>query len=419
MRLVLLCLLLPACARGPCEPQRFEDDPTAGPGEVRHGFSLGALDDLVATSRGMACLSCGTLLYFDGALQEESSTSVELRGRGRIGVTSEATIVLDEDYAPNSDFLEGTDRPPRFQMFAVPSSGDELWRNDFGDGEAWTGTSGPVGLNGPRRAVPDITTGPSVAIVHGRPLASVFDAERGGLMWTTTVQGGYALAADAGAGLFLAENSVDGAPAQATLRHLGASGMTIWTTTWNQAEPRGFGDIIFRGAGRTANDDLVVAGDFTTPSLDIGGHVLLSPPGPIGPNGVSFVAALDGHGATRWVTQVGTRDYRHGYIQIRSAAVVGDGAMVCGEYAGDSQLGLPATDGSINLFVARVDASGVIAAYPILGNSAFCNGIIASGDGSAVVVLISASGVESTAIRVGSRTFDSGPEQNYVLNLAL
>jgi hypothetical protein len=418
MRLVMALVVLSACTNAPCEVHRFEDAPSAGPGEVRHGFAVSNVDDLVATPSGIACVSCDTIFYFDGVLHEERHVAVDLRGSGRIAITSDATIVFDEDYAPVFDVFDDSYRPPHFQLFALSESGDELWRDDFADGEAWTGNFPPVRLNGSQRVVPDIVAGPKVVIVYGVPLASVFDAASGRLEWAALAQAGDALAADANAGLFIAGGSVAGQPPQATLRHVGIDGGTVWTTTWSQAEPMGFGEITFRGAARAANDDLVVAGDFTTPTLDLGGHVLLSPTGPVGPNGVSFVAALDDRGATRWVSAVGTRD-PSGYIQIRAVAATGDSAAICGEYAGASQLGLPATDGSINLFVARVDASGAIAAYPIRGSSAFCDGLTVAGDGNVIVTIHSGSGFDSSAIRVGSRTFDNGPDMYYVLNISL
>jgi hypothetical protein len=96
-----------------------------------------------------------------------------------------------------------------------------------------------------------------------------------------------------------------------------------------------FGEITFRGAVPIANNGLLVAGDFTTPTRDIGGHVMHSPTGPIGPNGASFVAALDNRGALRWVSAASTQDPT-GYVQIRKAAATRDGAVICGEYAGST-----------------------------------------------------------------------------------
>jgi len=424
MRLVLASAVLSACTNAPCEPHTFDDAPAAGPGEVRHGFAVGNATDLVATPSGVACLSCDTIFYFDGALHEERHVGVDLDGTGKIAVTSHAAIVFDQDYSPEYDTFDDSYRPPHFQLFALSGSGEELWRKDFADGEAWTGNFPPVGLNGPRQVTPSVVAGPDVVIVYGIPLASVFDAASGRLEWATLTQQGDALAADANTGLFHASGSVAGRPPQATLRHFGIDGGTAWTTTWSPVEPPlGFGEITFRGVARTANDGLVVAGDFTTPTLDLGGHVLQSPTGPVGPNGASFVAALDARGATLWAfavgTAVGTND-RSGYVQIRKIAATRDGAMICGEYAGAGQLGLPDTDRSIRAFVARVDASGVITAYPIVGSSVSCQGLAVADDGGAIVMIQSNSSLGSTAIRVGSRTFDHGPDTTfYVLNISL
>jgi hypothetical protein len=419
MRLILASVLLSACTNTPCALHRFDDAPAAGPGEVRHGFAFDNVVDLVATPSGVACLSCGTLFNFDGALHEERHVGVDLDGTGKIAVTNHAAIVFDQDYSPEYDVFDDNYRPPHFQLFALSGSGDELWRKDFADGEAWTGNFPPVGLNGPQQVTPSVVAGPNVVIVYGIPLASVFDAASGRLMWATLTQRGDALAADANVGLFHASGSVAGRPSQATLRHFGFDGGTVWTTTWSPVAPMPFGEITFAGAARTANDGLVVAGEFTTPTLDLGGHILQSPTGPVGPNSASFVAALDDRGATKWAFAVGTKDPT-GYVQTQKIAATRDGAVICGEYAGASQLGLPATDGRISAFVARVDASGAITAYPIAGSAVFCQGLDVADDGGAIVMIASGSDLGTTELRVGNRTFDHGPDTTYyVLNISL
>jgi hypothetical protein len=419
MRLVLASVVLSACANAPCELHPFDDAPAAGPGEVRHGFAVGNGADLVATPSGIACLSCDTIFYFNGALHEERRIGVHLDGRGRVATGDNTTIVFDQDYGPVSDIYDDNYRPPHFQLFAASAAGDELWRDDFADGEAWTGNFPPVRLDGPRGFVPAIAAGPNVVIVYGTPLASVFDVRSGRLLWATLAGLRDAVAADATAGLFIAGGSVAGRPPQASLRHFVTDGGTAWTTTWSPVEPLVFGDITFGGAAPTANDGVVVAGDFTTPTLDLGGHVLQRPTGPVGPNGAGFVAALDDRGATLWAFPVGTTSPT-GSVQIRRIAATSDGAVICGEYAGPSQLGLPATGGRISAFVARVDASGAIAAYPIMGSSVSCGGLAAADDGSAIVMIESRAGLGSSEIRVGSRTFDNGPDSAfYVLNISL
>jgi hypothetical protein len=75
-----------------------------------------------------------------------------------------------------------------------------------------------------------------------------------------------------------------------------------------------------------------------------------------------------------------------------------------------------AADAHADLF----DASGAITAYPIMGSHVSCQGLAVADDGSAIVMIESNSGFGGTAIRVGSRTFDHGPDTTfYVLNISL
>jgi hypothetical protein len=55
-----------------------------------------------------------------------------------------------------------------------------------------------------------------------------------------------------------------------------------------------------------------------------------------------------------------------------------------------------------------------------MGSHVSCQGLALADDGSAIVMIESNSGLGSTAIRVGSRTFDHGPDTTfYVLNIPL
>jgi len=67
------------------------------------------------------------------------------------------------------------------------------------------------------------------------------------------------VAPDAGNGLFIANNAVDLAQPQASIRHVTSDGSVAWTTTWAPLPPE-HGHIRFAGAARTPNDGVIVAG---------------------------------------------------------------------------------------------------------------------------------------------------------------
>jgi hypothetical protein len=422
MRLVLGLVVLSACSDGPCGLTRFEDAPEAGPGEVRHGFAVDATADVVASRDGVACLTCDAILYLDSALQEQRRVELDLArgGAGMIAISGDTTIVFDRDFGDEAENGEGEFRKPHFQLFALSASGDELWRNDLGEGEAWRGQVSSGGASGPGLAVPAIVAGPHTVIVYGRPLATAFDAATGQLRWETTAGPRDALAVDATGGLFAAGGSNPGSPPEATLRHLDAEGRPIWTTTWKPAEmPSFYDEIRFEDAAVTQGDELIVVGAFETATLDIGGHVLEAPTGPTGPNHANFVARLDSSGATKWAVAAGKKEYGQGYMTISKFAALEDGAAICGNYAGRGQFDLPDTGGGIRTFIARVDSDGTIAAYPINEDSVMCTGLAVTDNGSVIVVLANHSAGNRT-IRVGSRTFESGSDTAYfVLNMSL
>ncbi|HEX3477237.1 MAG TPA: hypothetical protein VHT91_19580 [Kofleriaceae bacterium] len=429
--LVLLPIVCGACD-SPCEPNHLPDAPNAGPGELRHGLSIVTYQlDVAATSGSIACLSCGFVYYFDDALREQSRAAAGVTGIGKLAVADGRTFVLDVADGLDPDFGDDTFRLPNFQLYALSREGDGLWRNDLGDGEAWTGDFAPVEQYGYLRRTPTslpvaIAANSLGVFLHGAPLASAFDAAQGRLLWTvpTGVDDKAAVAPDASVGLFVAghEQTASGAP-QAVLRHLDSEGSTTWTATWGTTLPPPLTqgrDIAFTDATRSADSGLLVAGYFTTATLDAGGHTLQDPDNPASGATVNFVAALDANGATRWAYTVGHQIVNQ-YIRGLKIAAVGDGAVICGEYGGlGDQLGLAFSGGSVGAFVAHVTASGVISAYSIGGLGAkSCQAIAAAPDGSAIVTVQTIPDL-ANEIRIGTRTFAAAASSEFfLLNIAL
>src|SRR4051812_39685647 len=182
MRSFLILAVCAACDR-PCEPSRLPDVPDAGPGEVRHGLllpvGLGNDLDLATTSDGVACLTCNTIFYLDGALREDRRVAAGLAGSGTlaIGMTAiggERTYVLDVDRGKDPDHGDDIYRLPNYQLFALSSPGGELGRTAPGEGGGGTGELAPLGPTAPRRAAASIAAGPAGVVVHGEPLGSLF-----------------------------------------------------------------------------------------------------------------------------------------------------------------------------------------------------------------------------------------------------
>lgn len=389
--------------------------PAAAPGEVRHGLALGQEADLSATASGVACLTCGGIFYFDPALSEQRHVTVDLAGSGELATGGNTTFVFDRDSGrdPGLDpeASGGVAHPARYQLYALSPTGRELWRDDFGAGEAWQGAVGPALLASPA----------SVAI-YGEALASAFDPATGAARWTAAIERGDALALDAAGGLFIAAGASLLGPAtpEATLRHLDPGGAATWTVTWTttDAPPAAGGDVAFTGAAPTTSGGLVVAGRFTTATLELGDLQLAALPLHGSIDGTRFVAALDASGAARWAVAIGTSD-ADGRVDPRRIAALGDAAVICGDYAGAGQLGLPATDATTDAFVARIDPGGAITAHAIAGDGdQACEALAVASDGSATVTVHSARGPGGSALRVGSQRFDDGPAKSfYVLNL--
>ena len=431
--LVLFAILCGACD-SPCEPGHLPEAPDAGPGEARHGLSVVAPQlDVAATSGVVACLGCGFVFYFDDTLHEQRRVGVGVSGTSQLAVDHDLTYVLDIDYGQNPFFGDGTYRPPNFQLFALSGDGDELWRNDLGDGEAWTGQFAPLNDIGYIASVPTmipvhIAASSFGAVVHGAPLASVFEPTRGELLWTiaTDVDGTGVVAPDAPYGLFVAEpGQTASGVAQAVLRHLDGDGNPTWMVTWSTTLPPPLtqgGEIVFTNATRSADGGLLVTGYFTTATLDAGGQTLQGLDSSSGEDFVNFVAALDSHGATQWASTVGHKIGAE-YVDDLKLAAVGDGAVICGEYGGGGdQLGLPLSGGSVGAFVAHVTANGVVSAYSIGGmGSKRCQAIAGAADGSAIVTVQTTSDVTGVnEIQVGSRTFTAvSPYEFFLLNIAL
>jgi len=416
MRLVLGLILISACSSPPCDLTPLEDAPEAGPGEVRHGFAIADPRGIsvIATTSGVACRTCGALIYLDSALHEQRRVDIDLDGYGEIAASNDTTIVFDRYLGPDVETYR-----PHFQLSALSATGHKLWHDDFAEGEAWTALVPPFNPFRPHHAVPKVAAGPESVVVYGTPLASVFDAATGELRWETPADPADAIAVDVTGGLFLASATRLAMP-EATLRHLDPDGVTRWQTTWKTTQmPSRFPGVGFAGAASTADDGLIVAGGFNTATLDLGGHVLEGPTGDVGPFGPlsqNFVAALDRNGATQWAVAAGRTD-QTGYVEIRQFAATSDGALICGYYLGTGQLGLPDSDGSSSVFVARVDSNGTITAYPISGDGVgSCEELAVADDGNAIVVV----SVGNGEIRGGSRTFDADPRgEFFVLNIPL
>ncbi|HEX8113656.1 MAG TPA: hypothetical protein VF516_38255 [Kofleriaceae bacterium] len=429
--MVLVLVLCGACDR-PCAADHLPDAPGAGPGEVRRGFVMVSNElDLAATSDGVACLSCDTIFYFDGALREQRRVAAALAGSGKLAagnaaVIGEQTYVLDFDRGKDPDHGDDFYRAPNYQLFALSSSGEELWRNDLGDGEAWTGDLAPLGPIGPHRASVSIAAGPGGVALHGEPLGSLFDTQ-GRIVWTTPTDGYDAVVPDASYGLFVAghgPNTAAGDP-QAELRRLGSEGNLVWTATWSTTHTPPIvagGEIVFTGAARTASGGFLVAGLFSTATLDTGGRILQGPNDPLpGDDFANFVAAIDNQGVTQWAYPVGGRKVNDGYVNLLQVAAVGDGAVICGDYGGSNALGLPSPGTTIKAFVAHVQASGQIAAYPIQGTGELhCAGLATAPDGSAIVAVQSSHDPGPGTLSIGSQTFSADAQDEFfVLNIAL
>lgn len=400
-----------ACTGMPCQIDRLEDVPAAPAGQVRHGLALGQEASLVATADGVACLTCGGIYYFDPALSERRHVAVDLMGSGELAIGGDTTFVFDRDPGIAADAGSGG-TPPHYELFALSATGRELWRDDFGTGQDWHGAV----------LEPELLAGPGSVVIHGEAIASVYEPGTGAQRWTTALLPGDALAPDPEGGLFIAGGGSQLGPAtpEATLRHLAAGGATTWTVTWTttDAPPAVGGDVAFTGAAPTPGGGAVVAGRFTTATLELGGVSLAALPLHGSVDGTRFVAAIDPGGTVRWAVAAGTSD-TDGRIDVRRIAALGDGAVICGDYAGGGQLGLPATDATSDAFVARVDPDGAITAHAIRGDGdQRCEGLAVASDGSATLVVHSLRGPGGSALQVGDQVFDDGPENSfYVLDL--
>jgi len=394
-----------ACTGTPCQIDRLDDVPAAPAGEVRHGFALGQQASLAATADGVACLTCSGVYYFNPALSEQRHVALDLQGPGELAIGGDTTFVFDRDPGLADSASGGA--PADSQLHALSATGRELWRDDFGSGPA-------------RR---DLLAGPASVVIYDEEIASAFDPATGAARWIAEFDRGDAFAADATGGLFVATGDSRLGPAtpEATLRRFDGGGAPTWTVTWTttDAPPAAGGDVGFTVAALAAGGGLVVAGRFTTATLELGGLSLAALPLHGSVDGTRFVAAIDPGGAVRWAVAAGASD-TDGRIDVRRIAALGDGAVICGDYAGGGQLGLPATDATGDAFVARVDPDGAITAHAIAGDGdQRCEGLAVAPDGSATVVVHSLRGPGGSVLRVGSQMFDDGPENAfYVLNLA-
>jgi hypothetical protein len=398
-----------ACTGPPCQLDRLDDMPAAAPGEVRHGFALGQDAGLSASASGVACLTCSGIFYFDPALTEQRHVAIDLNGSGELAIGGDTTFVFDNDPGlPAGAGSGGT--PEHYQLFALSATGRELWRDDLGGATAWQGLNGP-----------DLLAGPHSVVIYDEQHASVFDPTTGAGNWTES-DFGDALALDATGGLVIASGSFELGPATpaATLRHVAPGGATTWTVTWTTTDtpPAVGGDVAFTGVAPSAAGGAVVAGRFSTATLELGDLSLAALPLRGSVDGTRFVAALDAGGAVRWAVTAGKSD-TDGSLDIRRIAALGDGAVICGDYAGAGQLGLPATDATSDAFIARIDPDGTITAHAIAGDGdQTCEALAIAGDGSATITMHSARGPGGSTLRVGSQIFDDGPEKSYyVLNL--
>lgn len=395
-----------ACTGPPCQLDRLDDMPAAAPGEVRHGFALGQQAGLSATATGIACLTCNGIYYFDPALTEQRHLAIDLQGSGELAVGGDTTFVLDREIVDAPDASRGG-TPGYYWLFALSATGRELWRD---------GT--PVAHSAD---LPDLLAGPHSVAIYDEAHASVFDATTGAARWNADVHGD-ALAADATGGLFVASGGSQLGPTtpEATLRHFDPHGVATWTVTWTTTNtpPAVGGDVAFTGAAPTADGGAIVAGRFTTATLELAEISLAALPLRGGVDGTRFVAAIEPGGAVRWAARAGRSD-ADGRLDIRRIAALGDGAVICGEYAGAGQLDLPATDATSDAFIARVDPDGTITAHAIAGDGdQICEALAIAGDGSATLAVHSVRGPGGSELRVGSQIFDDGPDKSYhVLNL--
>ncbi|HEX3474361.1 MAG TPA: hypothetical protein VHT91_04920 [Kofleriaceae bacterium] len=399
-----------ACTGPPCQIDRLDDRPDAAPGEVRHGFTLGQNAGLSATATGIACLTCSGIYYFDPALTEQRHVAIDLRGDGQLAVAGDTTFVLDDDIGDLPDASRGG-TPGSYSLFALSATGQELWRHD-----------GSVLHN---IDLPDLLAGPDSVAIDDDTSATVFDPTTGAARWTASSGGDVfvdALALDATDGLIIASGSSELGPATpaATLHHVAPGGATTWTVTWTTTDtpPAGGGQVAFVGAAATAGGGAVVAGRFSTATLELGELSLTALPLHGSVDGTRFVAAVDAGGAVRWAVAAGKSD-ADGRLDIRGIAALGDGAVICGNYAGAGQLGLAATDATTDAFIARIDPDGTITAHAITGDGdQSCQALAIAGDGSATITVLSDTVRGGSALRVGGQIFDGGPEKPYyVLNL--
>lgn len=424
-----VCLLaVTACASSPpCQLVRFDDAPGAAPGEVRHAVAFGQYADVTAAPDGVACLSCSTVFYFDAALREQRQLGVDVVDGSAIAVSGDATYVFNRDLgvSPDSNY-DAYSRPADVTLSAMDASGHQRWHEDFGDGEAWTSPATDVF---DYVVVPEIFATSKTVVIYGEPLASVFRPSNGELQWRAVVGADAAVAPDASDGLLVATggSSSSVAAVQATLRHLRTGGAVDWTATWtaagDPAMPAEF--VAFHAGAPTPDGGFAVAGSFHATTLDLGNQIALSlrEPGPFALP-AAFVAVIDGHGVTQWAAVLGDASLDDGFgggLHPARIAATGDGVVICGSYSGPNQLGLPANQiQNTDAFVARIDRSGAITAYPITGvANQTCRSLQLAADGSATVAVYSANR-ESSAITVAGRTFDSGSQFSYyILNLGL
>jgi hypothetical protein len=399
-----------ACTGPPCQLDRLDDRPDAAPGEVRHGFALAQDAGLSATATGIACLTCSGIYDFDPALTEQRHVAIDLHGDGELATGGDTTFVLDRDTGLPAD-AGGGGTPADYQLFALSATGRELWRDDLGGAMAWQGLDGP-----------DLLAGPHSAVIYDEAHASVFDPTTGVALGGAAFVAGDALTPDATGGLFIASGGSQLGPAtpEATLRHVAPGGATTWTVTWTTTDtpPAVGGQVVFAAAAPATDGGAIVAGRFSTATLELGDLSLAALPLRGSVDGTRFVAALDAAGAVRWAAQAGKSD-TDGRLDIRRIAALGDGAVICGDYTGAGQLGLPATDATSDAFIARIDPDGTITAHAIAGDGdQTCRALAIAGDGSATVTVHSARDPGGSALRVGSQIFDDGPEKSYyVLNL--
>jgi hypothetical protein len=405
MRVASTVLLISAwlCSCVPCEPERLDDAASAPPGEVRHGLTFGAVDmvNVIQTASGVACVTCGGILYFDQALREQRRVDVRLAGEPRdvlFATSGDTTIVLDRDLPQWND-----DPSPRdFQLFALSAAGEELWRHDLGGGDEFL-------------SAPGLVAGPASVVVVDRDGADVFDPASGALRYSIPVEMFGQVTPDSSGGLFLSGSalSFDGRPAQTTVRRLDATGGQIWAATWTDALPPTNSDSFINCAAVAPTPDggFIVAVSVTGPTLDLGERQLQGS----APEDNLFMVALAADGAVEWTVALGNA----AGSRLLIVATPG-GAILGGSYSGSNMgLGLPYAD-SPDAFVARVDRTGQVAAHAI-GGSGYQGmaGLAAESDGSVnVLVLNTFDDGRGGVMHIGNRTFDdTGGRQFYLLNI--